>query len=373
MRMTRPHAGAAEEEPAWLQAHLAAIVDSTDDAVMSKDLNGILVSWNGGAERLYGWTGAEAVGRHISFIIPPHRAGEEQRILDTIRAGAKVDHYRTERLRKDGSVVPVSVTVSPLRDASGQVLGASVIARDMTEQQKLEQLRDEFIANAAHELRTPLSTLAGYVDLLTADGEELSESERNQIHGALRRQGEHAKVLVSALLDLARAESGRVEIELRSVDLSIAVRDAVLYAPPPEGFALQVDVHGGTTVTADPLLLERAITNLVTNAYRYGGQRARVTARSADDKVDLLVDDAGPGVDESMREKLFLPFYRGRHAGNVAGTGLGLAITKELVELMGAEIRYERSPLGGARFAIRLRARPGEDLDRPTTNQISSG
>ena len=158
------------------ESHLLAIIDSADDAIVSKDLDGVIMSWNPAAERMFGWTAAETVGRHITLIIPDDRRTEEDHILGSIHRGERVDHFETERMRKDGQRIEVSITVSPVKDGSGRIVGASKIARDMTERRRLESERDQLLvaaqaanrakdhllATVSHELRTPLNSILGY-------------------------------------------------------------------------------------------------------------------------------------------------------------------------------------------------------------------
>src|SRR5262249_45476703 len=154
------------------QARLAAIVESSEDAIVSKNLTGVITSWNRSAERLFGYTAQEAIGQSITIIIPADRRGEERRILDTIRQGQTVEHFETVRQRKDGTLLDISVTISPIRNERGTIIGASKIARDVTErrqleaaQRALEQAREEFLAAAAHDLKTPLTTIKGLAQL----------------------------------------------------------------------------------------------------------------------------------------------------------------------------------------------------------------
>ena len=176
---------------ATYRAQLAAIVDSSDDVIVSKTLDGIITSWNPAAEHLFGWTAAEAVGKHITLIIPEDRRSEENEVLARLRRGERVDHFETVRRRKDGSLVDVSITVSPVRDGSGRIVGASKIARDITERRRIEQEReellareqraredaeranrakDDFLATLSHELRTPLNAILGWTHVLAPRG-----------------------------------------------------------------------------------------------------------------------------------------------------------------------------------------------------------
>jgi PAS domain S-box-containing protein len=184
--MAEPSPG--RDDHGALRAQLAAIVDSSDDVIVSKTLDGIITSWNRAAERLFGWTAAEAIGRHITLIIPQSRLGEEDEILARLRRGERIEHFETVRRRKDGSSVDLSITVSPIRDDTGRIIGASKIARDITERRRMEMEReellartqraltdaeranrakDDFLATLSHELRTPLNAILGWAHVLS--------------------------------------------------------------------------------------------------------------------------------------------------------------------------------------------------------------
>ncbi|MBV8265282.1 MAG: PAS domain S-box protein, partial [Planctomycetaceae bacterium] len=151
-----------------LYERLAAIVESSDDVIASKTLDGVITSWNKGAERVLGYTAEEVIGRHVSMLMPPELVEDMPKILGRIRRGEKVDHYQTKRRRKDGTIIDVSLTVSPIRDAEGRIMRASKIGRDITQEKRIEAERleterrkDEFLAMLAHELRNPLSAISG--------------------------------------------------------------------------------------------------------------------------------------------------------------------------------------------------------------------
>ncbi len=252
------------------QARLAAIVESSDDVIVSKSLEGIIRSWNAGAERVFGWSAEEAVDKHISLIIPPDRLDEETEILNRIRSGMRIDHFETVRLRKDGARIDVSLTVSPMRDAAGNIVGASKIARDITEQkraadQRLKLLeaeraarsaaeragmmKDEFLATLSHELRTPLNAIYGWSQLLAAGG--LSDEETKQGLDAIQRNAKTQTELIDDLLDMNRIISGKVRLDVQPTDLANVVDLAVESArPAAEAKQIRlrkiVDPHAGS-------------------------------------------------------------------------------------------------------------------------------
>ena len=205
---------------------LAAIVDSSDDAIISKDLDGIIRSWNGAAERMFGFAADEIVGKSVRVLIPEDRQDEEDEVLARIRAGHRVEHFETMRLRRDGSLVAVSLTVSPILRADGTVAGASKIARDITDRKQAEQererlleiareasrLKDEFLATLSHELRTPLNGIVGYVRLLQIDlrGDE----KRTSSVDAVGRCVASLTQIIEDVLDVSRIVSGKLRLEI---------------------------------------------------------------------------------------------------------------------------------------------------------------
>ena len=208
------------------RARLAAIVDSSDDAIVSKTLDGVITSWNRAAERMFGYSTAEAVGHHIKLIIPLERHAEEDDVLARIRRGEIVDHFETVRQRKDGARLTISLTVSPIRDATGRIIGASKIARDITDRKRIEaerallleeaqaanRAKDDFLAMFGHELRNPLAAIASAAEVVDiARGTDDIRLARDVI----RRQVVHLKRLIDDLLDAARVRAGKIVLERR--------------------------------------------------------------------------------------------------------------------------------------------------------------
>jgi len=337
------------------RALLANIVESSDDAITAQTLDGTIISWNRGAERIYGYTADEAIGLSVHVLTPDDRKAETDELLAAIAAGEQVEQLETIRLRKDGTPRDVSLTLSPTRNSAGRITGASVIARDVTERKRLEAARDQFIANAAHELRTPLATLAGLGEILAEHLHEMSADQLRQSLAALRRQGERASALVANLLDLSQLDGGRVRFAFETVEVAAAARRALDSAPPPPGSTAEIRVPDGLRVRVDAVRFEQVMTNLLTNAYRYGGPNICIDGSDGNGTVHLAVSDDGSGVPPELLPRLFEVFARGSNAESQGGSGIGLALCRRLIEAFGGEIRYEGGP-SGARFAIRLQA-----------------
>ena len=255
--------------------HLAAIVDSSDDAIVSKDLDGVVISWNAAAEAMFGYPADEMIGRSIRHIIPADRQQEEDEVLRRIRAGQKVEHYETVRERKDGSLVAVSLTVSPIRDEYGTVVGASKIARDISERQRAEQerqhllgiaryasrLKDEFLATLSHELRTPLNAIVGYSRIMHS-GLITGEKQRRAMDIVVRNARSLSQI-VEDVLDVSRIISGKLRLEMQSVALPPLIEEAVeTVRPAAEAKGVRVETildQDAGPVSGDPERLRQIV------------------------------------------------------------------------------------------------------------------
>ena len=363
-------------------AELAAIVQSSDDAIVSKNLDGVIRSWNAGAERMFGYTAEEMVGKPISLLIPVTRPDEEALILARLRSGQQVDHFETVRVRKDGRQIHVSVTVSPIRDSTGQVIGASKVARDITDRKRAEtereqllaaerraheeaqrhsRMKDEFLATLGHELRTPLNAVLGWATML--EGKRVEDPEI--MHGleVIRRNARLQGKLVEDMLDMSRIVSGKVRLNVQPVDLA-SVIDATLEAVRPAAIAKEVRLERALDASArpmsgDPNRLQQIVWNLVSNAVKFTpkGGAVRVAMGRVNSQVEISVSDTGQGIAPDFLPYVFDRFRQGdasttRQQG---GLGLGLAIVKHLTELHGGTVRAKSAGLGqGASFTVLL-------------------
>ncbi len=344
----------AEETLRKSEEKFKAFLESAPDAIVIIDTDGLITLVNAQTERLFGYPRSELVGEPVEKLLPErfheahgnHRAAYRSDPRPRLM-GAGLELYGR---RRDGNEFPVDISLSPLQTEEGLLLAAAI--RDVTLRKRLEAARDEFIHNAAHELRTPLATLAGLGELLATHLHEMSADQVERSLAALQRQGERASVLVANLLDLSQLESGRVRLQLASVDAAAAARRALDAAPPPENTTVTLAVPAGLTVWADAPRLDQVLTNLLTNAYRYGGPRVRVDGEPVPGGALVCVSDDGPGIPADLLPRLFEPFIRGPHTEAHGGSGIGLALCRRLIEAFGGTIRYE--PVEGARFVIRL-------------------
>jgi len=354
------------------RARLAAIVDSSDDAIVGKTLDGVITSWNRAAERMFGYTAAEALGRHITLIIPTERHAEEDGVLARIRRGEIVDHFETVRQRKDGSRLSISLTVSPIRSADGTIIGASKIARDITERRRTEaervllleeaqaanRAKDDFLAMFGHELRNPLAAIASAAEVLDI---ARTVGDIRQPRDVIKRQIVHLRRLIDDLLDAARVRAGKIVLQRRPVSLAEAVEQAlsVVRGSAPAGrhvIDTQLDEVG---VDADPVRLDQIILNLMTNAVKYtpAGRTIRVRTFADGDRGVLRVEDEGVGIAREMLARIFGLFVQGEDTLDRArgGLGIGLTLVRTLVELHGGTVTAESPGPGlGSVFTVRL-------------------
>jgi len=353
---------------------LGAIVDSSDDAIISKDLNGVVQSWNRAAERMFGFTAEEAVGRSITMIIPEERLGEEDEVLGEIRRGGRVDHIETVRRRKDGTLIPISLSVSPIVDRSGQVVGASKIARDLSalrayattleqtvrertaELERANTQLESFAYSVSHDLRAPLRGMQGLAHALLEDyGPTLDATARDY---ATRIVAEASQLdrLIRDLLAYSRLT--RIDVALERVDVGEAIYDAL--------HQLDDDIRtSGATVEVEPempplranrAVLVQVLTNLISNAIKFGGERptVRVRAEVLNGTARVWVEDQGIGIAPKHQERIFRAFERLHGADHYPGTGIGLAIVHKGIERLGGRVGVESQEGKGSRFWFEL-------------------
>jgi PAS domain S-box-containing protein len=360
--------------------HLAAIVQYSDDAIVSKLLDSTITSWNCAAEKLFGYSAAEAVGKSIRIIVPEDRWHEEDEVLAKIRCGEVVDHYETVRQRRDGTLVEIALTVSPIKDENGDIVGASKIARDISSRKRaeVEQLRaeaervrlfeaaqaanrvkDEFLAVLSHELRTPLNAILGWSDLL-ALRRDAATLDRGI--AAISRNVKVQAKLIDDLLNISQIAAGKIRLDVRPIELAPIVADAIdAIAPAAEAKQIQINrvFDPADFVLGDPERLQQVVWNLLSNAVKFTprGGRIQLTIARVNSQVELAVSDNGQGIEPD-----YLPFVFDRFSQadssprrKFGGLGLGLNIARELVQLHGGSIEARSAGVGsGATFVVKL-------------------
>ncbi len=354
------------------RARLAALVEFSEDAIISKDLSGVVTSWNQGAERLFGYTEQEAVGQPVTMLIPPDHADEEPALLERIRHGEAIQYYETIRRRKDGSLLDISLTISPIRNSQGEIVGASKIARDVTQSKRFEKeladtlareqaanrAKDDFLAVLSHELRTPLNPVL----LLASDSANdphLPAQTRADFE-TIRKNVELEARLIDDLLDLTRITHGKLVLNQSELDVHDILNDAVsMVFDEIEkkqillGLQLHADSH---RVFGDAVRLHQIFWNLLRNAVKFtleGGQILVESQTLPGDKILINITDTGIGMNPDEIGHIFGAFSQGSH--HLGGLGLGLAISRTLVELHSGSIRASSPGKGkGATFSIEL-------------------
>ncbi|MEO8744644.1 MAG: PAS domain S-box protein [Candidatus Dormiibacterota bacterium] len=363
-------------------ALLAAIVDASDDAIFAKTMDGTICSWNTGAERLYGYTAVEAIGRNVSMVIPAEHASELLTILSELHERDATQHFDTKRVRKDGTVIDVSVSVSPIRNHEGVIVGASTVARDVTElnrtrrqlleselrtvaarsqakaEEEISRAKGEVVSLVSHELRSPLASILGFTELLYT--RELTDAQRKVYLGVMLREARRLTDLINDVLQLQRLEGGHQKLNLATVDLRALIQRAVEAAGEddrrPIGMILPQPLP---LVRADPDALLQVLGNFLSNARKFSplGGTIRISAREAGDVVQVSVRDEGLGIPPEAIDSLFRKFYRVDSPDRrlIRGSGLGLSINQKIIEGHGGTVEVSSQGLGkGSNFGFSL-------------------
>jgi PAS domain S-box-containing protein len=351
-------------------AHLAAIIDSSEDAIVSEDLDGILRSWNHAAERIYGYTAEEVLGRHSAFRLLPEHRQEREEILTRIRRGDRIAPFRTQRVRKDGRIIDVSLSAAPIRDSAGAIIGASSIVRDITEQVRTEEalarqtleLRrsnaelERFAYVASHDLQEPLRTVTSFVQLLARRYQGKLDADADEfIQFAVDGAG-RMRQLIQDLLAYARINSRG--------DAFVPVPLEEILAETLEGLRLALEESGAAVthgplpvVLADPAQMGQLFSNFIGNALKFRGTEpptVHLQAERRDAEWVLSIRDNGIGIDPRFFERIFVVFQRLHGRDEYPGTGIGLALCERIVERHGGRIWVESGPGRGAAFFFTL-------------------
>ena len=365
-------------------AYLAAIVESSDDAIIGKDLNGVITSWNPGATRIFGYSANEAIGRSIKMLIPPDRQNEERQILMRISRGERIEHYETIRRRKDGTTFDISLSISPVRNAQGKIIGASKIARDITARKRIEKalqtaredlikandelerrvedrtvsLRqaiaqlEEFSYTVSHDLRAPLRGMYIYSQALLEDCAPGLDAEARR---CLQRIAANAALLDKMIVDvLTFSRMSRGEIKMGRVSLDKLVRDLIRDYPclqPPQAEILREPL---CEVIGHEPSVTQAVSNLLFNAVKFVAPGVtpliRIWTQPREGGVRLWVEDNGIGILPEHQHRLFTMFERIHPKLPYEGTGVGLAIVRKAMTRMGGKAGVESDGEHGSKF-----------------------
>ncbi len=356
-----------------LRSEFASIVESTDDAIIGKDLNGIITSWNKGAERLYGYTAAEAVGKNIALISPQDRSNELVEIMQRVRRGEGLDHYETVRRTKDGRLLDISLTISPIYDAHGQLKGASAIGRDITEAKRAEAaLRlserlasvGRLAATITHEINNPLESIGNVLFLLSQH--ELSAEDSKLIRYA-QEELRRVMQIVRQTLAFNRVVSFPAEFVVK--DAMDDVLDMYHRKIQNSRVTVERQYEFNGKILAHAVEIRQVFANLVRNAIEAVKTDGHVlvalhASRSWEDLsvcgVRIVVVDNGPGIPERVRGQIFNPFFSTKEE---QGTGLGLWVSRQIVSRHGGSIRFRTAVGRGTCFTVFLPLRsPNREL-----------
>jgi PAS domain S-box-containing protein len=367
---------------------LAAIVDSTGDAVIGKTLDGVVTYWNKGAEELYGYTPAEAIGHHVAeLIVPAEKNDELEHIHQGILKGQGVTRIDTVRHSKSGQRLMVSLTISPILDADEKVIGASAIARDITARRMAEKaqaearraaeesnrVKTDFLSIVSHELRTPLTVILGNVSLLTEHQNMPDPAEAAEIAQDIEESANRLLSLINDLLDISDMEAGQAKLRLTPVLADELVREVVQTAQSiatPKGLTV-TSYAEPLELMADPLRLKQALLNLVDNAVKFtDAGTITIGVEKTGNNALFAVNDTGEGISDDGITRIFDAFHQADTSSTrkAQGTGLGLTIVKRIVELHGGVLNVESEPGKGSTFYIALPLTPRETLKDSETN-----
>lgn len=289
-----------------------------------------------------------------SRVHPDDLADLDKEIAEIVARG---DEYQSDQrlIRFDGEIINVRSRARTILDERGKPTKMIGTTQDITAESKLEAFRTRFIANAAHELRTPLTSLLGFIDIVTTRRQKMTEEQIDEAFDVMGRSGARLATLVQDMLDLARLQQGDSDVALVPTDVKAAVERSLELVPPPPDTEVIADMKR-VFVRSEPHRLDQIFTNLLTNAYKYGGKKITITAEQNDGKVIVAVADDGPGIDPKVAASLFDPFTRGKDSHHIRGSGLGLSIVKMLAESCQGEVRHEPNQPQGARFCLELKA-----------------
>lgn len=367
---------------------LAAIVQNSDDAIISKDLSGTISSWNEGAQRIFGYSAGEIVGKSIMTLIPPDLRKEEEHILARLRQGERVDHFETIRMARNGRLIPVSLTISPIKDHEGRIIGASKIARDITERKQAEEALAEakkqlqayagdlerqvqertlmlektvaeleaFSYSLSHDMRAPLRAIRNLLQIVLSDhGGQMGADATNYIQRAIIAAQRMDKLVLDVL---AFTRLSRAPMSIEPVDVERLLRgiiaERIEFQPPQAGIKIEAPL---LCVAGNEASLTQCITNLLDNAVKFTAPdvkpQLRIYSEQHGDFVRLWFENNGIGIDAEGKRRLFQMFQR-VHTQAYPGTGIGLAIVRKAAERMGGEVGVESEPGKGSRFWVQL-------------------
>ncbi len=351
---------------------LANIVENSLDAILSTDIDGIIKTWNKSAERIYGYSLEEVLGKSINLLVPPDLLNEIPKMRENIKESNSYEIFKTKRLRKDGKELNMNLTVSPILDLKGEVVGVSSIARDVTEalEQRMQyqeqlikssQFKSDFMASMSHELRTPLNSIIGFTDILLEKFYgDVNEKQDHYLHN-VKTSAEHLLNLINDILDISKIESGKVELHFKDFNLvnlvsQIKIELKPFYKKKKLKFN-SIGIKKDTIIHADPIRFKEILLNLLSNSVKYTKKGwIKLDFTEDNENWNFKIIDTGIGIAKDDYEIIFKEFKRVKsdYVNSIEGTGLGLMLTKKLVELHGGHITFTSKLGEGSIFSFTI-------------------
>lgn len=350
-----------EQEKARSDA-LAGIVKGAEESIIGEDLDGKIITWNRGAEKLYEYPAEEVIGKSIKIIFPDNRLAELDSIIKATKNNTPIDHYQTQRKKKDGSIIDISLSISPIKDHEEKISGFSAISFDVSKEKQIDRAKTEFVSLASHQLRTPLSSVNWYSEMLLAgDAGKLTPEQKNfvqEIYIGNQRMVE----LVNSLLNVSRLELGTFAVDPEPVNLIKSAEDIIKELQPmikekKTKISFNYDKKL-PLLEADPKLIRIIFQNLLSNSVKYTAEGGLVdlTINKDDKNILIKVADNGYGITKSQQDKIFDKLFRADNvkAKDTEGTGLGLYIVKSIIDQAGGKIKFESEENKGTTFFVEL-------------------
>ena len=363
------------------KAYIENLVENAADLIISTNLDDHILTWNRGAEVLFGYRKDEVIGKHLSILLPPDRVHELEEMRAKVQISGALRHIEIRRNQKDGVLSYVSLSVSPIRDLEGKIVGFLRVAKDITEKKRyerrlkeLDKMKSDFVSNVSHELRTPLTSIKGSVDnMLDGLTGSLNEKQIRYLN-RIKSNTDRLSRLINDLLDLSRIESGRVEVRPTTLPLTALAEEVAEHMKALAAEKLiRIEVPSSdpsVTVWADRDKVTQVLMNLIGNAVKFTPQDGKVTValeKNGNDYIQISVADTGPGILPEEQNKIFSKFYQVANIDKQKpkGSGLGLAISKALVEMHGGKIWMDSEVGRGSTFYFTLPAQQPFKLEMP--------
>jgi PAS domain S-box-containing protein len=338
---------------------LAATIEAANEAVISTDLDGTITGWNRGAERMYGFTQEQMLGKSIMSFVPEEQVEGASALMQAVRRGERMEGIEATGVRPDGSTFDTSLSVFPIYDERGAITAIAAIVLDITERKQADAMRSSFLTALSHELRTPLTSLLGFARSMQQHGDALDAETRAECITRIISGGEKLEKLIADLLDLDRLGRGTLQPRRSEVNLRTLIDDVAgrIDAGPR---TVVIEVASDLWAEIDQSQAERMLEALLHNAVRYTPKNSRIWMRAVPREVGirLIVDDDGPGVPQDLRTVIFEPLRQGRNiSSHSPGAGVGLSLVARLAEMHGGRAWVDERPGGGASFNVYLPAR----------------